>query len=114
LEVTTGLAVLGFGAILLLPLNSFARFPSYNYMAGIANENVWGAVFVLSGMIQVIGALSHRSALTILGATMILFLRTFTLASSAINSHLAAPGLADFAAWSVMAIYIIVRNKRHE
>ena len=114
IEITTGLAVIGFGIILLLPFETFSRFPSYSYMASIANENVWGVVFVLSGMIQVVGAAMQKSTLVILGATIILFLRTFTLASSAINSHLAAPGLADFSAWSAMAIYIIVRNKRNE
>lgn len=49
IEFAVGVAMAGFGAVLLAPKDTFAISPSYDLLASIAPEVVWGGVILLFG-----------------------------------------------------------------
>lgn len=68
----------GWGAWMLLPLNTFASSPTYRVMTSIAPEWIWGAGFFAFGLLKFYaawrGSLKSRRRVTFWGCFVWLFL----------------------------------------
>ena len=112
IEFATALAALGFGLWLLNPfVNLFAKFPAYAFLARVADENIWGGLFLGAGVLQLIGVSFKKTAVLLTGATAILFLRTFLFFGVGFSTKFSVAGIPDFFIWAVLSAYIIFSNR---
>ncbi|CAM5772076.1 hypothetical protein LMIY3S_03722 [Labrys miyagiensis] len=94
-EWVSATIMLGFGAILLEPGNTFELSPGFAFMADVAPENVWGVCLVLLGGLRFVAL--------VLNGTFVPFQRLSPLVRSA-TATLAAT------AWMIVGIGILVSN----
>ena len=62
LEFGSGVWILFWGLLLAMPFNTFEVSTTYLFMARIASEETWGAIFVAIGSVQVVAVIARRSA----------------------------------------------------
>jgi hypothetical protein len=58
-RVTLALGEFFWAVMLLWPGDTFGR-PTYNYMAMVMSEELWGMVFLITSIIQIVLVLSHK------------------------------------------------------
>jgi len=111
-ELVTGLSAITFGGWFLSPLvNTFESFPSYRYMASVATEDFWGIFFLLSGLIQLAGVVTHHSSVVVFGATLILFFRCFLLFGAIISTNFSSNAIPDFFFWASLSVFVIANRR---
>lgn len=109
-EVMSGIAALAWGLWLLIPpLDSFASSPTYNTMAMIAPEWLWGLAMSFFGSFQVQAAISHtlrsRKIAAITSSVMWLFITTMLAIGNLASTATVIYGVFTvFTVWSYLRI----------
>lgn len=76
---------ISFGLVLILPFETFSN-PIYSGLKGIAPEYVWGLIFAIAGVYQLITmVLKRKSILKMIGFSLLTFLWSFSGTAILVN-----------------------------
>lgn len=112
----SALIKIAWGLVLLAPANTFAFAASYNAMSNIADEDTWGIVLVMVGMLHIASIFSYRLIariiMQIVSIAFWLFLATMFLISNPVGAGVWIYGIA--AICDFIAIVYLLRYEKGE
>lgn len=108
IHVTLSLVLIGLGAILLLPSNTFGTTPAWSKFAEVGSETTWGIIFILVGGAGSLGIDTSRHWLKV-ASVLILATAHGTLSTMFLRGNPVGGASWTFAMIAVQGYYLVWR-----
>lgn len=98
------------GVGFLLPFAAFSRFPNFAAMARLANEDVWGSIYLAAGLLWLTGLLLRLNRTTTSAMLLCFAVRLMQTLMIGEASGWEAPGIYGYAWWAAGCGWCYIRS----